>query len=70
MNVTGNAIYWKSVRGYRGRYLTIYDVGSYGIYALDSTDGLLTRDLVSGAADSAFYVGQCRPCRTESPFSP
>jgi Right handed beta helix region len=39
-------------------------VGGYGIYTEDSSDGTLDDDYVSGAADAAYYVGECRPCRT------
>ena len=36
----------------------------YGIYATESHGGLFEHDLVSGAADAAFYVGECQPCDT------
>ena len=35
----------------------------YGVYAEASTDGLIEHDYVSGAADAAYYVGECNPCR-------
>ena len=63
-NYTSNAIVWDSVHGFRGRFLTVWNVGGYGIYAVDSTDGLLSDDLSSGAGNAAFYIGECDPCRT------
>jgi hypothetical protein len=63
-NFRGNAIVWDSVRGFLGRYLTVWNVGGYGIYAIDSTNGRLVNDLSSGAANSAFYIGECDPCHT------
>jgi len=60
----GNAITWEGVRGFVGTYLTVWNVGGYGIYAVGSRDGRLAHDFVSGAANSAFYVGECRPCDT------
>lgn len=62
-NYTLNGFYWTGVTGYRGSYLTAYNVGDYGIYAFDSVDGLLERSLASGAVDAGFYIGQCHPCR-------
>jgi hypothetical protein len=51
------------VQGFRGSYLTAYNNGDYGIYAFGSTDGVFERSYASGSPDSAFYVGQCDPCR-------
>jgi hypothetical protein len=61
-NFRGNGVYWESVVGFAARYVTVYNVGLYGIYALDSRDGLFEHSYVSGAADAAFYIGQCNPC--------
>ncbi|MCC5947587.1 MAG: right-handed parallel beta-helix repeat-containing protein [Nitriliruptoraceae bacterium] len=61
-NATGNGIYWTSVRGYRGSYLTAVNNGIYGIYAFDSTDGVFEHSYASGSADAGFYIGQCDPC--------
>ncbi|MFL5797350.1 MAG: nitrous oxide reductase family maturation protein NosD [Actinomycetota bacterium] len=58
----GNALVWKSVDGYRARFVTVWNVGGYGMYAVDSRNGVIERSLVSGAADAAFYVGECHPC--------
>jgi plastocyanin len=60
---TLNGFFWTSVRGFRGSYLTAYNNGDYGIYAFGSTDGLFEHSYASGSPDSAFYVGQCAPCR-------
>src|ERR687888_683430 len=58
-----NAFYWDGVTGFTGSYLTVWNVLGYGIYAEDSTDGLIEHDYVSGAADAAYYIGECNPCR-------
>jgi hypothetical protein len=60
----GNGFYWEGVSGFTGSYLTVWNVLGYGIYSEGSTDGLIEHDYVSGAADAAFYVGECNPCRT------
>jgi hypothetical protein len=39
-------------------------VNLYGIYAIESHAGLFEHSLVSGAADAAFYIGECQPCDT------
>src|SRR5919201_6242716 len=58
-----NALYWDGVTGFTGSYLTVWNVLGYGVYAEDSTDGLIEHDYVSGAADAAYYIGECNPCR-------
>jgi hypothetical protein len=63
-NYRGNTFYWGDVKGLRGAYLTVWNVRGYGIYTEGSTDGVLDHDYVSGAADAAYYVGECNPCRT------
>jgi Right handed beta helix region len=60
----GNGFYWEQVAGFTGRYLTVWNVNLYGIYATESRFGTFEHDLVSGAADAAFYVGECEPCDT------
>lgn len=62
-NYTLNGFFWTGVQGFRGSYLTAYRNGDYGIYAFGSTDGLFEHSYASGSPDSAFYVGQCAPCR-------
>jgi hypothetical protein len=57
-----NGFYWEGVDGFAGRYLTVWNVGLYGIYAIESRDGVLEDSYVSGAADAAFYIGECHPC--------
>src|SRR5687768_4332808 len=57
-----NGFYWDGVEGYAGRYLTVWNVGLYGIYAIESRRGVMEHSYVSGAADAAFYVGECHPC--------
>ena len=63
-NYVENGFYWDGVKGFAGRYLTVWNVGLYGIYAIESSDGLIEESLVSGAADAAFYIGECYPCNT------
>lgn len=57
-----NGFYWEGVEGFTGRYLTVWNVGLYGIYAIESHNGLIEQSYVSGAADAAFYIGECNPC--------
>src|SRR5919202_1754512 len=59
-----NAFYWDGVTGFTGSYLTVWNVRGYGVYSEDSTDGLIEHDYVSGAADAAYYVGECNPCNS------
>jgi hypothetical protein len=61
---TENGVYWSGVDGFAGRYLTVHNVGLYGIYAIASRGGIVEDSLVSGAADAAFYIGECQPCDT------
>jgi hypothetical protein len=60
----GDGIEWKAVQGFTGRYLTVWNVGGYGIYAIASSGGLIEDSLASGAGDSGFYVGECLQCDT------
>lgn len=62
INPVGNGVFWTGVTGFRGSYLTTIYAGNYGIYAFDSSDGLIEYSLGTGAPDSGFYVGQCDPC--------
>ena len=57
-----NAFYFLGADRYRAGYVTAWNVEGYGIYAEDSERGVLDHDYVSGAADAAYYVGECRPC--------
>ena len=59
-----NALYWEGGDRFRASYITAWNVGGYGIYTEDAEQGALDHDYVSGAADAAYYVGECRPCRT------
>jgi Right handed beta helix region len=61
-NYTQNGFFWTGVEGYRGSYLTTYRIGDYGVYAYDSTQGLLEHSYASGSPDAGFYIGQCYPC--------
>jgi len=57
-----NAFYWGEANRFRASYLTAWNVRGYGIYVEDGERGALDHDYVSGAADAAYYVGECRPC--------
>ena len=59
-----NGFYWDGVEGFAGRYLTVWNVGLYAIYAISSRDGIMEHSYASGAADAAFYIGECNPCDT------
>lgn len=59
-----NGFFWTGVTGYRGSYLTAYRNGDYGVYAFDSTEGLIEDSYASGSPDAGFYVGGCQPCNT------
>jgi hypothetical protein len=61
-NYTTNGFYWYGSTGYRGSYLTAHNNGDYGIYAFDSTVGLIEHSYGSGSPDAGFYIGQCYPC--------
>lgn len=62
-NYTLNGFYWTGIKGFRGSYLTAYNNGDYGIYAFGASDGVFEHSYASGSPDSAFYIGQCYPCR-------
>lgn len=61
-NFLENAFYWGGADRFRASYLTAWNIRGYGIYVEDSEQGVLDHDYVSGAADAAYYVGECRPC--------
>ncbi len=61
-NYTNNGVFWTSVDGYRGSYITATRNGDYGIYAFDSVNGLLEHSYASGSPDAGFYIGQCYEC--------
>jgi hypothetical protein len=61
-NFLENAFYWEGADRFRASYLTVWNVGEYGIYIEDGEQGVIDNDYVSGAARAAYYVGECRPC--------
>jgi hypothetical protein len=61
-NFRRNAFYFVGADRYRASYVTVWNVEGYGIYAEGSEHGMLEHDYVSGAADAAYYIGECRPC--------
>ena len=62
-NFTLNGFYWTGVTGFRGSYLTAYNNGDYGIYGFGASNGVFEHSYASGSPDSAFYIGQCYPCK-------
>jgi hypothetical protein len=62
-NFLENAFYWEGANRFRASYLTAWNVQGYGIYVEDGREGMLDHDYVSGAADAAYYVGECNPCQ-------
>jgi hypothetical protein len=58
-----NGLYWEGADRYRASYVTVWNVGGYGIYAEDGESGVIDHMYVSGAADAAYYIGECKPCR-------
>jgi len=62
-NFLENAFYWVDADRFRASYLTAWNVRGYGIYVEDGVKGSIDHDYVSGAADAAYYVGECKPCR-------
>jgi len=57
-----NGLYWEGADRYRASYVTVWNVGGYGIYAEDGEQGVIDHMYVSGAADAAYYIGECKPC--------
>ena len=62
-NAVLNGFSWTGITGFRGRWLTAYNNGDYGIYAFGATDGLLEHSYASGTPGSGFSIGGCHPCR-------
>ena len=58
-----NGLYWEGADRYHASYVTVWNVGGYGIYAEDGEEGMVDHAYVSGAADAGYYVGECKPCR-------
>ncbi len=61
-NFRENGFHWEGANRFRASYLTVWNVGEYGIYIEDGRQGIVDHDHVSGAARAAYYVGECRPC--------
>jgi hypothetical protein len=61
-NFLENAFYWDGADRYRASFLTAWNVRGYGIYIEDGEDGVIDHSYVSGAADAAYYIGECKPC--------
>lgn len=68
-NHKGNGVFFTGdydnnfvLTGYRVSYVTAYNNGDYGIYAFNATKGQFDHLYGSGHPDSAYYIGQCKPC--------
>jgi hypothetical protein len=61
-NFLDNAFYWVGADRFRASYLTAWNVRGYGIYVEDGQNGVIDHSYVSGAADGAYYIGECKPC--------
>jgi hypothetical protein len=61
-NFLDNGLYWEGADRFRASYVTVWNVGEYGIYIEDGEHGVVDHAYVSGAARAAYYVGECRPC--------
>lgn len=48
--------------GFRVDHVTATNNGLYGIYAFNSSHGVISDSYASGGADSGIYVGQCDQC--------
>jgi hypothetical protein len=62
-NFLENAFHWVGGDRFRASYVTAWNVRGYGVYVEDAQNGVIDHSYVSGAADAAYYVGECRPCR-------
>ena len=61
-NFPTDAFRWDGADRFRASYLTVWNVGKYGVYVEDGERGTVDHDYVSGAADAAYYVGECEHC--------
>jgi len=68
-NYTRNGLFWTGdyasdivVDGYRASYVTVHNIGVYGIYAFNSVNGQIDNSYAGASDDSSFYIGQCDPC--------
>jgi Right handed beta helix region len=61
-NFPVDAFRWEGGNRFRASYLTVWNVGQYGIYVEGGEHGRVDHDYVSGAADAAYYVGECAHC--------
>ena len=52
-NFTENALYWDGADRFRASYVTVWNVGEYGIYVEDGEHGRVDHTYVSGAARAA-----------------
>ena len=59
---TKNGLYWDGADRFRASYVTVWNVGEYGVYVEDGEHGRVDHAYVSGAARAGYYVGECKPC--------
>lgn len=63
-NYKSNGIYFDHSHRYAVRRVDSIKNRTYGIYAFDSYDGVISDSFGWGSGDSAFYIGQCLGCST------
>ena len=61
-NYTANGFFWTGVEGYRASYVSAIRNGDYGVYAFESTKGLIEHSYGAGSPDAGFYIGACFKC--------
>ncbi len=64
----GNGFFWTGVTGYRGSYLTAYDNGDYGIYALTPFRGSSITSMPPAAQTPASTSASVIPATRSSPM--
>jgi parallel beta helix pectate lyase-like protein len=70
-NYTRNGLFWTGdygsniiLDGYRASYVTVHNIGVYGIYAFNAVNGQIDNSYAGASDDSSFYIGQCNPCNS------
>ena len=63
----GNGFYWEQVEGFAGRYLTVWNVNLYGIYATESRGGTLRAQPRLGRGRRGVLCRRVRAVRHDRP---
>lgn len=61
-NYLRHGVFFNNVRGYTASRIDAIKDRTYGIYALDSYDGVIKNSFAWGSGDGAIYIGQCLGC--------